>query len=315
MKTIGIVLTPSDLGGELDWPKLAHEAGLTTIATHIGPEDVIPFLKSDNGAKFLCDCKRYGLEVEHELHAMSYLLPRDLFNTRPELFRMNELGERVRDSNCCASSAEALSIMAANAVEVAKVCRPTTGRYFFWLDDNSECCKCPVCSRYNAAEQALIVENAILTALREKIDPKASLAHLAYQVTMDVPTAVKPTDGIFLEYAPINRSRTEFLTEEDQEKVRRLLTVFPADTAQVLEYWLDASLFSKWKKPSVKLPWDGEAFRYDIQGYRSLGFRNFTTFGVYLDDDYVNTYGDLSPVLDYGRGLQEVTDSIHHYQL
>lgn len=304
--TRGIILTPTDLGGELDWPKLAHEAGLTAIATHIGPEDVIPFLKSERGIRFLDDCKRYGLEVEHELHAMSYLLPRAMFDSRPELFRMNEHGVRVREGNCCASSDEALAIIAENAVEVAKVCRPTTGRYFYWLDDNSECCKCPGCAKYNASEQALIVENAILTALREKIAPRATLAHLAYQVTMDVPTKVKPRDGIFLEYAPIDRDHAKFLGENEIEKIRQLLTIFPVDTAQVLEYWLDASLFSKWHKPSVRLPWDSKAFRRDIKGYRNLGFRNFTTFGVYLDDDYVKAYGDLSPVLDYGRCLNEI---------
>ena len=36
------------------------------------------------------------------------------------------------------------------------------------------------------------------------------------------------------------------------------LEVFPKDTAQVLEYWLDVSRFSRWKRPGVKLPWNRE---------------------------------------------------------
>ena len=167
--TRGVVLTPKDLSGELDWPKLAHDAGLTTIGTHVGPADVMPFLGSEKGRKFLSDCKRYGIDVEHELHAMGYLLPRKLFDTRPELFRMEKDGKRVREQNCCASSPEALAIIASNAVEVARLCRPTTGRYFYWLDDSSGVCHCPKCRELNAADQALLIENAILGELRAKV--------------------------------------------------------------------------------------------------------------------------------------------------
>ena len=41
--TRGVVVSAHDLSGAFDWPHLAHDAGLTTIATHIGPRDVIPF--------------------------------------------------------------------------------------------------------------------------------------------------------------------------------------------------------------------------------------------------------------------------------
>ena len=37
--TRGVVVSARDLSGAFDWPRLAHEAGLTTIATHIGPRD------------------------------------------------------------------------------------------------------------------------------------------------------------------------------------------------------------------------------------------------------------------------------------
>lgn len=304
-RTRGVVLTPKDLSGELDWPKLAHEAGLTTIATHIGPADVMPFLRSGKGEKFLADCRKYGLQVEHELHAMGYLLPRRLFKERPDLFRMDKSGQRTARQNCCVASVEALAIIASNAVEVAKVCRSTTGRYFYWLDDSSDICHCAKCRELNASEQTLVIENAILAALREKIDPKATLAHLAYGVTMVAPEKVRPVDGIFLEYANIGRNRAQPLDGKERALLARLLEIFPVDTAQVLEYWLDVSLFSEWHKPYVKLPWSANCFRADVDDYAQMGFRHFTTFAVYLDDEYLRDFGNMDEVRAYGKGLAE----------
>ena len=303
----GVVLTAKDLSGELDWPKLAHEAGLTTIATHVGPGDVMPFIRNEKGRKFLADCRAYGLDVEHELHAMSYLLPRRLFAEHPDYFRMDGNGQRTNRLNCCASSAGALAVIASNAVAVAKVCRPTTGRYFYWLDDTEgdASCHCEKCRGFNAADQALLVENAILAALRKEVDPKATLAHLAYYRTMTPPSRVKPADGIFLEYANITRNRSRPLSDVELGNLKRLLAVFPAETAQVLEYWLDASLYSKWRKPSVRLPWSASAVRREIDDYAKLGIRRFTTFGVYLDGDYVRNHGFPKEVLDYGAALRD----------
>jgi hypothetical protein len=66
---------------------------------------------------------------------MKELLPRSLFEKNPELFRMNDKGERSPDSNCCVHSERALEIIAENAVTIAKDLQPTTGRYFYWGDD------------------------------------------------------------------------------------------------------------------------------------------------------------------------------------
>jgi len=71
-KTRGVVLTVEDLT-TLDWPRRAAEAGLTTIGTHIRPSQVARFVNSGKGQEFLSQCADLGLEVEHELHAMSDL--------------------------------------------------------------------------------------------------------------------------------------------------------------------------------------------------------------------------------------------------
>ena len=314
-ETRGVVVSARDLSGAFDWPRLAREAGLNTVATHIGPRDVMPFMQSGRGARFVDACARNGLQIEHELHAIDWLLPRTMFASEPSFFRMNAKGKRTPDSNCCPSNPFALEIIAGRAVEVARVCRSTTGRYFFWMTDNGEKCNCRKCSPLTGAEQAVIVENAIVRALRAEIDPNATLAHLAYQFTMDPPRFVKPDPALFLEFAPIERWRFNGKRRRDPlskdspwlENLDRLLEVFPAATAQVLEYWLDASLFSGWRKPLIRIPWNADKTREEIAIYRRRGIRNFTTFAVNVDDDYVADFGpsSLECVREYGLLLRQ----------
>ncbi|MGX5819854.1 DUF4838 domain-containing protein [Chitinophaga lutea] len=322
LKTRGVVLAVEDLE-TLNWPLLAHDSGLTTIGTHITPSQVSAFIQSAKGQQFLTDCRKYNIQVEHELHSMHDLLPRALFQQRPELFRMNDEGVRVADYNCCVSSADALDIIAENAVKYAAVLTPTTGRYFYWIDDAVPMCKCPKCKVFSDTDQALIIENAMIRALRKK-DPKATLAHLAYVNTMTPPQNIKPEEGIFLEFAPIYRDWHKPLADAaagkvapkqgdgglltHAETVRLLhenLKVFPADTAQVLEYWLDVSLQSKWKKPAVKVDWHPDVCKSDIKTYADAGIRHITTFAVYIDGAYKAAYKDLGFVNEYGKILKD----------
>ncbi|CAL1516379.1 DUF4838 domain-containing protein [Chitinophaga sp. MM2321] len=321
LKTRGVVLAVEDLES-LDWPLLAHKAGLTTIGTHITPSQVSAFITSPKGQQFLADCRKYKIEVEHELHAMRDLLPRNLFEKKPDMFRMNEQGVRVPDFNCCVSSKDALDIIAENAVKYAEVLTPTTGRYFYWIDDAVPMCKCSSCKDLSDSEQALIIENAMIRALRRK-DPNATLAHLAYVNTMPPPQKVKPEPGIFLEFAPIYRQWDKPLSDsaagivapkqgsggmlthgQTMELLKENLQVFPADTAQVLEYWLDVSLQSKWKKPAVKVDWHPDVCSSDIRTYEQAGIRHVTTFAVYIDGAYKNRYKDLDFINEYGNILK-----------
>ena len=317
--TRGVVLTTEDLS-TVDWPKKAKGAGLTTIATHITPSQVVQFIQSPKGQEFLQECRELGLEVEHELHAMNDLLPRNLFEEDPTMFRMNKEGKRVADFNLCVHSEKALELVSKNAVKFAKILTPTTGRYFYWIDDGRPMCYCSQCSNYSDSEQALILENKILKALRE-FDPRATLAHLAYLNTMPPPVKIKPEEGIFLEFAPIRRSwdyplrnlevtgrelnNSPVLTHREiLEFLDENLKVFGSGNAQVLEYWLDVSLFSDWKKPAVKLPWNKKVFQQDIDTYAKRGIKHVTTFAAYIDDEYIKTHKDLSFVKEYGEGMK-----------
>jgi hypothetical protein len=241
---------------------------------------------------------------------MKELLPRELFGKNPELFREDERGEWRPEANCCASSSRALEIIAENAVAIARALKPTTGRYFYWGDDGQPWCACRKCHELSPADQALIVENEICRALQTAIDPRAQLAHLAYANTLAPPKSVRPAQGVFLEYAPIYRRYDAPYEEQDETADRdglaaldANLEIFPRETAQALEYWLDVSRFSCWKRPAVKLPWRKDVFTADVAMYRKRGIRHITSFAVFIDADYQRLHGDLDFIEEYGAGL------------
>ena len=285
----------------VDWPKLAHESEINSITIDFYPK----FIYSEKGEKFLADCERYGIQVVYCFsHAMSKYLPRELFAEDTTLFRMNEFGQRTNDFNLCVHSKKALDMVAENALNDAKRMPAPNHqhRYYIYLDDGSKMCHCTECSKYSDSEQALIIENHIVKHLRT-FDPEAKLSHLAYHNTISAPRLVKPEEGIFLQYAPFHRKWDRPIDEAHIQLLKENLTVFPVETAEVLEYWLDVSLFSSWKKPAVKLPWNREVFESDIDTYAKLGIRDITSFAAYMDDEYIKTYQELGFLKEYGKGL------------
>lgn len=314
--TRGVVLVTRDIE-TLDWPTRAKAAGLTTIATHIFPQEIVDFLATGPGQRFLEQCRELGLHVEHELHAMGELLPRELFDRNPEMFRMDESGERTREDNLCIASTEALEIVAERAAHFTRLLPSTTGRYFYWGDDGKTWCRCPQCRHLSDSDQSLVANNAILQALRT-VDPRGTLAHVVYHKTLPPPTQVKPDPGIFLEYAPIERSHERPLSDRGVRRgeypshgelvdyLDANLEVFGAEGAQVLEYWMDNSRFSGWQRDQVRLlPWNREVFLDDLELYASRGLRHITQFACWLDGWYVEHFGE-PPIQEYGAGLLAV---------
>lgn len=317
--TRGVVLYPWDLT-LADWPERAAKAGVTTIGLHAARrlDVLIAFVKSERGVDFLARCKKLGVHVEYELHAMGDLLSRELYYRDTDLFRVDREGRRNEDFNCCPSSPQAVAIIAEGAVEVARVLKPTTGRYFYWPDDGREWCHCPKCKGLTASEQATLVENAMVAALRKHVDPAATLAHIAYHYTLEPPKRVTPLPGLFVEFAPINRVYDRSIADRGVKLAHNApdpkshggyldildanLEVFGKETAQVLEYWLDVSKFSGWARPAKKLPWDAKVVAADAEAYTGRGIRHVTTFATWIDDRYVKAYGD-PPLGEYVRAL------------
>ena len=305
----GVVIHPDELGAT--WLKRLKGADIGTVGLHpVGGKKAnetlealrLSVLNGEHRASFAA-LREMGIELEYEMHAMSWLLPRAQFASHPDWFRMSEEGERVADFNLCPSNREALAYVSERAAELAKVLCPTTHRYHLWIDDvRDSFCHCPACRALSPSDQALRIYNALLTGLRT-VDPQATQCYLAYQKTIPVPTVEKPLDGIFLEYAPFDRDMHVPLADASCEKnasevapLTALVDFFGRSDAKVLEYWLDNSLFSKWKKPPVAFSLDVPVLQSDLVFYEDLGFSDVTVFACYLGKDYEALHG--APCLD-----------------
>ena len=200
-----------------------------------------------------------------------------------------------------------MTICAERAAALARSLRPTAGRWFLWGDDGGGWCRCPHCRGLSDSDQALLWEHSVLAGLRS-VDPELTLAHLAYHNTLAAPTQVRPEPGIFLEYAPIHRTYDQPYAHQTGDAADALehldanLAVFDAATAQVLEYWLDESRFSSWRRPAVALPWRPDVMAADLATYAARGIRHATSFAVWLDEAYRQAHGE-PPVAEYGQLL------------
>ncbi len=75
-----------------------------------------------------------------------------------------------------------------------------------------------------------------------------------------------------------------------------------------MEYWLDVSMFSNWERDNlVKVPCSKEEIRRDVELYEKLGIKSMTTFGAWINADYMQKFGeDYSQkiVREYGEALK-----------
>ena len=329
MKNISLLIHPEELS--YNWINGMVENGITTLAlhpwggkiAHKSMADLLRRLQDPSYRELLDYAAEQGLRIEYEMHAARYLLPAELFDSRPEWFRVNAEGERSADWNCCPSCTEALDYMAERTAEVVKQFPHFTGRCFFWLDDAKDShCHCEKCQGLSASDQQLIVMNHILRRLRQD-DPDVSLAYLAYFNCIECPEKVAPEKGIFLEYAPFERDFHRPLQDDAQsEPLTRLLSYFGQENARALDYWYDNSMFSKWKKPPVQFKVDAPVLRADIDYYEKLGFTEFASFACFLGEDYEELYGapDLSdlaalqPVRPYKNVIFDFSDTLYHWK-
>ena len=306
-----ILIHPEELTKK--WIDRMVDHGIDTLGIHPAGghkayktlENLLKLTDTEEFRALIDYARSKGLTVEYEFHAAGYLVHRDLYAEHPEYFRMNENGERVSDLNFCVSNSDALDIAAKEAVKLTNQLYGCDEKYFFWLDDAAGGkCHCQKCASLSPADQQMVALNAMISEIR-KTKPNAKLAYLAYFDTLDIPQTVMPADGIFLEYAPIDKwrrgegEREKYAKSVERELASRepLISFFGKSDARVLEYWIDNSLFSGWKKPPKELKCDGGEVRADIAEYIRLGFEDISTFGCFLGDDYEELYGepDITP--------------------
>jgi hypothetical protein len=319
MNKRGILIWAFDLNPY--WIRLASRAGLTTLGLHPIPgikeedprslESFLKTIETDSFRQNARALKDQGIDLEIEVHAMHWLMPRENYDFHPEWFRMNEEGMRCNDLNFCPSSEDALQYVEDQTARLAQRLAPyiTTHRYFLWIDDNSKFCHCDKCAGSSSSDQALTIYNRMLKGVR-RVDPLGLLSYLAYQNTIAAPTKVRPDPGIFLEYAPINRDSRFAMDDESIPKnvaegahIKALLECFGKNESQVLEYWMDNSYFYRWIPPYGELPFYRGVLNRDMEFYTKSGFQHITSFACGLNQEYESKYGE-PPVVEYARILR-----------
>lgn len=306
-----MLIHPDELSKK--WIDRLANAGVTAIGIHppggkVAAEQLKKLIERARTSEYreLIDYAHFrGLEVEYELHAASFLLPREYFSENPAYYRMNADGERTSDWNFCVTNKEALDTVAKNAADLALSLYGSSHTFYFWTDDGHGIhCHCPNCRHLSPSDQSLITVNRMLCEIRKHI-PDAKMAYLAYMDTIVPPANVTPSDGVFLEYAPFEKytakgENADNLIKREKEMLEPLMEFFKKGTSKVLEYWYDNSMLSGWKKPPARFVLDREAMLRDIAEYRSMGFGSISSFACFLGEDYEELYGDFE-IADLSR--------------
>lgn len=300
----GVLVHPHELS--VRWIEQAVREGIDVLGLHPvgGPKAkdscaaLVQLLDDPAFIRLVDLAKEKGLTVEYEIHAMGWLLPRELFQTHPEYFLMDEKGERNPSNNFCVCNEEAMEIVEQNAVALAKKLHGSSQRFYFWLDDTASLrCHCPKCAKLSGSDQQLIVVNRLAKALRKEF-PDAQVPYLAYYGTLEPPAQVAPEEGVFLEYAPMAKYKRpdsdgyRTYVPMEQKYLEPLMELFGRENTKVLEYWIDNSMYSNYTKPPKILNVDPEQVKKDIAFYKALGIEDITTFACYLGADYEELYGE-----------------------
>lgn len=316
IKTRGIVVHPDEFT-ESSLNKF-RAAGINLVGLHpvggLSAQDSLEQAVREHplpeAARLRDRAREFGIAIEYEAHTLRWLMPASLFAGQPDWFRMNEGGERTPDLNFCPSSGAALSYLSEQARALALLLDTGSDRYNFWTDDvDGGLCHCDRCAGLSASDQQLIAVNAMLTGIRST-NPNAIMSYLAYIQAIEAPSSVRPLEGVALEFAPIRRNSNRPIADpgcpENASEIRdlpALLEFFGREHSRVLEYWMDNSRYSDWKKPPKKFTLQREVMRADVEYYAALGFEELTCFGCYLGEDYIALNGEPE-FMEYGEDLR-----------
>jgi len=294
----GPILNPSDLD-HAGWLDILLEAGMNLLSLHTDYPTLRDWMQSTDGESWRNRLARARIDLEFAIHFTPSFLPESLFREHRDWFPVDVCGTRYWEgANPCTSSESLLDYFRQKAVEAARTLPSTTHRYHLWAADNHPWCNCKACAPFSPSEQNLRLMHAMLEGLRS-VDPKAELSYLAYMESLPPPAKIKPMNGIYLEFAPYRRNHRMPLSDPDcrtnadqLDGLHRLLAVFPASQARVLDYWLDVSLFSAYRKdlpPVEVIPAPG-IIEADTAAYAALGIREVTTFACWMNAAYFRTH-------------------------
>ncbi len=199
--------------------------------------------------------EKLGLRNEIGGHGLSTLLPRDLFDEQPGLFRMFQPedfgGKRMKDSNFCVTNPETREIVKTN---FKKILEQNEGVHAIhaWADDlpAGGWCLCPSCRAFSPRDQAMLAMRLLAEAVRE-CESETRIPFLAYHDTMFPGRQFAAPAESFLLFAPRERCYAHALDDPDcrlnqyylkslQEWTIKFASI---DDAHTFEYYFDQILF------------------------------------------------------------------------
>ncbi len=225
------------------------------------PEDVFELLHFELDQR--------GLSYEGGGHIIPQLLPRELFEERPGLFRMSTKGNREPSGNLCVSNSDALELVRENFLKYLESV-PEADVIHFWGEDVADggwCC-CSQCRELLPQDQYLTACNFVAEALEDK---DVTIDYIAYHDTLEADLTLEPHPAVMLLFAPRERCYGHSIGDPECETnqlyadaLRQYVETF-AGNVQVFEYYADALLYG-----SLAVPLH-HVIAEDLGFYESLG--------------------------------------------
>jgi len=224
-----------------------------------------------DAAEVVAAMDQRGIMLEAVGHGLPALLPRDLFDMRPELFRMQD-GQRRRDGNFCTSHPDTLRTLADNALALVRL-HPTIRVLQLWADDvtGGSWCECERCRDLSAYEQAMRAINAVADAVADQ-RPDVLVSFAAYHDTLLPQGDTRPHDNVSMMYAPRERCYAHSLADgaacaRNRQFAEQFLHAKQpfGDRVAAFEYYCDNILFHNHPVPLL------DVISRDLAFYRQAG--------------------------------------------
>ncbi|HOL67430.1 MAG TPA: DUF4838 domain-containing protein, partial [bacterium] len=245
--------------------------------------------------KYLGLARKFGFRCEVGGHGLTELIPRQLFQEKPEIFRMSQpedfFGKRQADYNACLTNPEAGRIIKQAYKEKL---RKHSGVYALhaWPEDlpGGGWCLCSRCRSLSPSDQALLAVRYLGEAVEEEQSP-VRVPMLVYHDTIPAPSLMKPHAKSFLLFAPRERCYGHALNDPECRRNRFYLNSLQAwselyqdiPDAHTFEYYLDQVLFRG------MYPFLPEVILKDMMVYESCGIKSHMVLqvgGVSLAPEY-----------------------------
>ena len=282
-------------------PRFAYRGIYAHCLTQTNAEDWLRFFAKLRintvgvSEKYLKLAQSLGFRCETGGHGLSELLPRELFQKNPELFRMSQpedfSGKRQPDYNGCLTNPETVRIIKES---YRKKIKKFSGIYALhaWPEDlpGGGWCYCSRCRALSPSDQALLTTRYLCEVVeQEKLPVRVPM--LVYHDTLPAPVLLKPHPKSFLLFAPRERCYGHPLADPDCPRnafylnsLKLWLELYQKiGDSHTFEYYLDQILFRG------MYPFLPNVILKDMDTYETLGINSHMVLqvgGVSLAPDY-----------------------------